>query len=119
MGLSNKIKYIWERFRAIVDKDVLASSCTSVMVLCTLFQFLVDLKKYIDFLEADKAKFRAQLKRLMQENAWLRDELGATQQKLLNSEQNVAQLETEKQQLEFMNQLKKYDTGDSVSSFTF
>ncbi|XP_055331765.1 kinesin light chain-like isoform X2 [Paramacrobiotus metropolitanus] len=76
-------------------------------------QFLVELKKYIDLLEAEKAKFRAQVKRLVQENAWLREELASTQKKLQNSEQNVAQLESEKQHLEFMNQLKKYDVGDS------
>ncbi|OQV18284.1 Kinesin light chain [Hypsibius exemplaris] len=76
-------------------------------------QFLVELKKYLDTLEADKVKLKAQVRRLFQENAWLRDELGTTQQKLQASEQNVVQLETEKQQLEFMNQLKKYDTGES------
>ncbi|GAU97424.1 hypothetical protein RvY_08724-2 [Ramazzottius varieornatus] len=77
-------------------------------------QFLVELKKYIDTLEAEKVKLRAQVKRLLQENTWLREELALTQQKLQSSEQNVAQLESDKQQLEFMNQLKKYDLGENA-----
>merc|ERR1711892_364794 len=46
---------------------------------------------------------------LCQENAWLRDELASTQQKLQASEQNSAQLEEDKKHLEFMNSIKKYD----------
>ena len=49
------------------------------------------------------------MKRLCQENAWLRDELASTQQKLQASEQTAAQLEEDKKHLEFMNSLKKYD----------
>jgi hypothetical protein len=51
----------------------------------------------------------AQVKRLCQENAWLRDELASTQQKLQASEQTAAQLEEDKKHLEFMNSIKKYD----------
>ncbi len=40
-----------------------------------------------------------QVKRLCQENAWLRDELATTQQKLQASEQTIAQLEEEKKHL--------------------
>jgi kinesin light chain len=50
------------------------------------------------------------VKRLCQENAWLRDELATTQQKLQASEQTIAQLEEEKKHLEFMNSIKKYDS---------
>lgn len=53
---------------------------------------------------------RSQVKRLCQENAWLRDELATTQQKLQASEQMTAQLEEEKKHLEFMNSMKKYDS---------
>jgi len=59
--------------------------------------------------EAEKQKLRSQVKRLCQENAWLRDELASTQQKLQASEQNSAQLEEDKKHLEFMNSIKKYD----------
>lgn len=47
---------------------------------------------------------------LFQENAWLRDELATTQQKLQASEQTIAQLEEEKKHLEFMNSIRKYDS---------
>lgn len=63
--------------------------------------------------EAEKQKLRAQVRRLCQENAWLRDELANTQQKLQSSEQTAAQLEEEKKHLEFMNSLKKYDGGET------
>ena len=64
-------------------------------------------------MEAEKQKLRSQVKRLCQENAWLRDELATTQQRLQASEQAVAQLEEEKKHLEFMNSIKKYDTETS------
>ena len=64
---------------------------------------------HIPVVESEKQKLRAQVRRLCQENQWLRDELANTQQKLQKSEQSVAQLEEEKKHLEFMNQLKKYD----------
>ena len=47
---------------------------------------------------------------MCQENAWLRDELASTQQKLQTSEQMSAQLEEDKKHLEFMNSIKKYDS---------
>ena len=72
---------------------------------------------FIDFffqaVEAEKQKLRSQVKRLCQENAWLRDELATTQQRLQASEQAVAQLEEEKKHLEFMNSIKKYDAEGS------
>ena len=74
---------------------------------------------HLSHVEAEKQKLRAQVRRLCQENAWLREELSATQQKLQGSEQNVAKLEEEKQHLEFMNSLKKYDDKAAVSIFLF
>lgn len=71
---------------------------------------MVALASHLQTVEAEKQKLRAQVRRLCQENAWLRDELANTQQKLQASEQTVAQLEEEKKQLEFMNSIKKYDT---------
>lgn len=49
------------------------------------------------------------MKRLCQENGWLRDELSSTQLKLQESEQKLAAVEEEKKHLEFMNEMKKYD----------
>ena len=72
-------------------------------------QVIIALSGHLSAVESEKQKLRAQVRRLCQENQWLRDELANTQQKLLKSEQSVAQLEEEKKHLEFMNQLKKYD----------
>lgn len=71
------------------------------------------LAQHLQAVEAEKQKLRAQVRRLCQENAWLRDELANTQQKLQQSEQNVAALEEEKKHLEFMNSIKKFD-GEQV-----
>ncbi|XP_046884728.1 kinesin light chain 1b isoform X2 [Hypomesus transpacificus] len=72
-------------------------------------QVMMALSNHLNTVESEKQKLRAQVRRLCQENQWLRDELANTQQKLQRSEQSVAQLEEEKKHLEFMNQLKKYD----------
>ncbi|XP_067381786.1 kinesin light chain 1b isoform X5 [Channa argus] len=72
-------------------------------------QVMLALSNHLNAVESEKQKLRAQVRRLCQENHWLRDELANTQQKLQKSEQSVAQLEEEKKHLEFMNQLKKYD----------
>jgi len=78
---------------------------------------------HLQAVEAEKQKLRSQVKRLCQENAWLRDELASTQQKLQASEQNSAQLEEDKKHLEFMNSIKKYDAdvppeSDTVSEMS-
>ena len=67
------------------------------------------LGSHLSTVEAEKQKLKAQVRRLCQENAWLREELSVTQQKFQESEQKVAQLEEEKQHLEFMQSMKKYD----------
>ncbi|XP_032882954.1 kinesin light chain 1 isoform X2 [Amblyraja radiata] len=72
-------------------------------------QVMMALSNHLSAVESEKQKLRAQVRRLCQENQWLRDELANTQQKLQKSEQSVAQLEEEKKHLEFMNQLKKFD----------
>ena len=72
-------------------------------------QVMVALANHLQHVEAEKQKLRAQVRRLCQENAWLRDELANTQQKFQQSEQKVATLEEEKRHAEFMNEMKKYD----------
>ncbi|XP_063765496.1 kinesin light chain 1 isoform X2 [Eleginops maclovinus] len=78
-------------------------------------QVMMALSSHLSSVESEKQKLRVQVRRLCQENQWLRDELAGTQQKLQKSEQSVAQLEEEKKHLEFMNQLKKYDEDLSPS----
>ena len=53
--------------------------------------------------------FITQVKRLCQENAWLRDELAAAQKKLQESEQYSAQIEVELTHLKFLKEMKKFD----------
>uniref|UniRef100_A0A3Q3WPD5 Kinesin light chain n=1 Tax=Mola mola TaxID=94237 RepID=A0A3Q3WPD5_MOLML len=78
-------------------------------------QVIIALSGHLSAVESEKQKLRAQVRRLCQENQWLRDELAATQHKLQRSEQSVAQLEEEKKHLEFMNQIKKFDDDVSPS----
>lgn len=51
---------------------------------------MMALASHLQMIEAEKQKLRVQVKRLCQENAWLRDELAGTQQKLQASEQTVS-----------------------------
>jgi kinesin light chain len=74
---------------------------------------MVALAAHLQYVESEKQKLRAQVRRLCQENAWLRDELADTQQRLQLSEQRCATLDEEKTHLKFMNDMKKYDS-DSV-----
>lgn len=76
-------------------------------------QMMLSLVQHMQHVEAEKQKLKTQVRRLYQENAWLRDELANTQQKLQTSEQAVAQLEEEKKHLEFMSQMSKYDDQDT------
>ncbi|AWO97430.1 putative kinesin light chain 2-like [Scophthalmus maximus] len=78
-------------------------------------QVIVALSSHLSAVESEKQKLRAQVRRLCQENQWLRDGLAGTQHKLQRSEQSVAQLEEEKKHLEFMNQIKKFDDDVSPS----
>ena len=80
------------------------------------FQVMMALAGHLQQQEAEKQKLKAQVRRLCQENAWLRDELNTTQQNLQQSHQQVAQLEEEKKHLEFMNSIKKYDTDQEGES---
>lgn len=68
----------------------------------SLFQVMMALASHLQSVEAEKQKLRTQVRRLCQENAWLRDELAAAQQHLQASEQRVAQLEEENKHLDFM-----------------
>lgn len=80
---------------------------------------ILALSSHLGAVESEKQKLRAQVRRLVQENQWLREELAGTQQKLQRSEQAVAQLEEEKQHLLFMSQIRKLDedTSPSVSPY--
>jgi hypothetical protein len=76
---------------------------------------MLALASHLSTVESEKQKLRAQVRRLCQENQWLRDELAGTQQRLQRSEQAVAQLEEEKKHLEFLGQLRQYDEDGHTS----
>ncbi|XP_017765660.1 PREDICTED: kinesin light chain isoform X1 [Eufriesea mexicana] len=77
-------------------------------------QVMIALANHLQIVEAEKQKLRTQVRRLYQENAWLRDELAGTQEKLLASEQALVQMEEEKHHIDFMESMKQYDPDPSV-----
>ncbi|XP_026741750.1 kinesin light chain isoform X1 [Trichoplusia ni] len=81
-------------------------------------QVMMALASHLQSVEAEKQKLRTQVRRLCQENAWLRDELAAAQQHLQASEQRVAQLEEENKHLDFMASIRKYDSDMTEESDT-
>lgn len=103
-----------DNVRVIEEKTaIVAKIIESVELGLAEAQVMIAVAGHLQTIEAEKQKLRAQVRRLCQENAWLRDELANTQQKLQVSEQKVAHLEEEKKHLEFMNSIKKYDCGDT------
>lgn len=100
----------------ILLKNIILHMCFYLVYLFPS-KVMMALAGHLQTVEAEKQKLKAQVRRLCQENAWLRDELANTQQKLQASEQTVAQLEEDKKHLEFMNALKKYD-NETVSMST-
>ncbi|UJR30101.1 hypothetical protein I4U23_017642 [Adineta vaga] len=79
-------------------------------------QVMMQLGNHLQNLEAEKQKLRTQVKRLCQENAWLRDELASTQKKLHECEQSNAAYSVELEHLKFLKDVKQYDTNDNTSS---
>ena len=74
-----------------------------------MLQVMLALAGHLQVVESEKQKLKAQVRRLCQENAWLRDELSGVQQRLQLSEQKCASLEEEKKHLQFMNDMKQFD----------
>ncbi|KAM9469562.1 kinesin light chain 3 [Clarias gariepinus] len=75
-------------------------------------QMMMALSAHLGSLEAEKQKLHAQVRRLCQENQWLRDELAGAQQKLQEREQEVVTLEEQNKHLHFMSSLRKYDQDE-------
>jgi kinesin light chain len=77
---------------------------------------MMQLGNHLQNLEAEKHKLRTQVKRLCQENAWLRDELAATQKKLHECEQTNATCSVEIEHLKFLKDVKQYDVDNENSN---
>ncbi|CAF0837703.1 unnamed protein product [Rotaria sp. Silwood1] len=76
-------------------------------------QVMMQLGNHLQNLEAEKHKLRSQVKRLCQENAWLRDELAASQKKLHDCEQSNAAYSVELEHLKFLKDVKQYDSNEN------
>ncbi|XP_077579527.1 kinesin light chain 3 [Stigmatopora nigra] len=79
-------------------------------------QVMTALSAHLGSLEAEKQKLRAQVRRLCQENQWLRDELAGAQQRLQEREQDVVTLEEQNRHLQFMASIRKYDQEEAPPS---
>lgn len=79
-------------------------------------QVMIALQQHLQTVEAEKHKLRAQAKRLSQENAWLRDELSKTQQKLMEADKDKITLEQENKHLKFKLSLKEIDGQANTST---
>jgi kinesin light chain len=77
---------------------------------------MMQLGNHLQNLEAEKHKLRTQVKRLCQENAWLRDELASTQKKLHETEQLNAGYSVEIEHLKFLKEVKQYDLDNENSN---
>ena len=77
---------------------------------------MMQLGNHLQNLEAEKHKLRTQVKRLCQENAWLRDELASTQKKLHETEQSNAANAVEIEHLKFLKEFKQYDLDNDSSN---
>jgi kinesin light chain len=77
---------------------------------------LMGVLQYISSLENDKGKLKAQVKRLADENNWLRQELQKTQQALQDAEVEWTKIKEEKEQLNYLLSLAKNDKGNNDST---
>ncbi|CAG7833746.1 unnamed protein product [Allacma fusca] len=109
LGGSQESTQLTEKQALSEKSEILHKSLDMIDIGIEEAKVMVAFATHMQITEAEKQKLRTQVKRLCQENAWLRDELATTQQRLQASEQLVAQLEEEKKQLEFFNSIKKYD----------
>jgi kinesin light chain len=75
-------------------------------------KLLLAASRHLNTIEAEKHKLRAQVRRLCQENAWLREELESTHERLQKSEQHVVVLEEKLEHAQFMLDMKRIDEGD-------
>lgn len=98
---------------AIIEKSV-----GSIEMGLSDAQVMISLQQHLQSVEAERHKLRAQAKRLSQENAWLRDELSKTQQKLMDADKDKIALEQENKHLKFNMSLKEIDGQSSSASAT-
>lgn len=101
----DKAKYLLLQEKA----DIIEKTLSSIELGLSEAQVMIALQQHLQSVEAEKHKLRAQAKRLSQENAWLRDELSNTQQKLMEADKEKITLEQENKHLKFKISLKEND----------
>uniref|UniRef100_A0A1I8FYX0 Kinesin light chain 3 n=1 Tax=Macrostomum lignano TaxID=282301 RepID=A0A1I8FYX0_9PLAT len=79
-------------------------------------ELLVAVSRHIQQLDSDKMKMRTQVRRLVQENAWLREELTAVQGRLHERESALVALEEERNHLKFMAEMRQIDPSSAAAS---
>jgi len=79
---------------------------------------MVSLAQHFDTLEAERCIMKLEMKRVKDENDWLRDELEDTERRLHDALSRLTELEDEKTQWEFTNELKKYESEANVKPMT-
>lgn len=77
----------------------------------------MEIYQYIQFLEADRQKSRSLVKRLREENSWLRDELNVSQDKGKKAEEELIDLKSEVEHLRYMHSLKQFDDNNKELDF--
>lgn len=95
---------------------IIEKSISSIELGLSEAQVMIILQQHLQTVEAEKHKLRAQAKRLSQENAWLRDELSKTQQKLMEADKDKITLEQENKHLKFKLSLKEIDGQANTST---
>ncbi|KAL5108317.1 Kinesin light chain [Taenia crassiceps] len=73
---------------------------------------LLAVSDYLQISEAEKQRLKAQSRRLLHENRWLREELANLQAQYRQSQVKVVALEEEINNLKFANEMAKYDAPD-------
>lgn len=96
--------------------NIIEKSMSSIELGLSEAQVMITLQQHLQTVEAEKHKLRAQAKRLSQENAWLRDELSKTQQKLMEADKDKITLEQENKHLKFKLSLKEIDGQANTST---
>ena len=96
--------------------SIIEKSISSIELGLSEAQVMIALQQHLQMVEAEKHKLRAQAKRLSQENAWLRDELSKTQQKLMEADKDKITLEQENKHLKFNLSLKEIDGQSNTSA---
>lgn len=70
---------------------------------------MIAVSSLVEKYEKERQSLRAEITKFREENKWLRDEVSVIQKELATAGQTIAQLEEEKNHLEFMLSMKAYD----------